>query len=45
MEEVLMKATAARVHRVWVVDKSDRPVGLVSLTDIIGALSEARERR
>lgn len=35
LEEVMLKAVTAGVHRVWVVDASGKPISVVSLTDII----------
>eukprot|EP00736_Rhodelphis_marinus_P001844 Rmarinus@m.18864 len=32
---VLLKCALYRLHRVWVVDESHRPTGVISLTDII----------
>jgi CBS domain-containing protein len=32
---VLQKICANRVHRVWIVDSSKRPVGVVSLRDVL----------
>jgi len=34
-EYVLLKLAATHSHRVWVVDNNNRPVGIISLTDII----------
>jgi CBS domain-containing protein len=35
MDDVLSAMTANRVHRVWVVDSNSRPVGVVSLCDVL----------
>jgi len=40
LEEVLVKAVTARVHRVWIVDSAQKPVGVVSLSDIIASIVE-----
>ena len=32
---VIQKMLATRVHRMWVVDETDRLLGVVSLTDIL----------
>ena len=37
LEQAMAKAAIAKVHRLWVVDDKNRPVGCVSLTDIIAA--------
>jgi CBS domain-containing protein len=34
----LWKLALYRIHRVWVIDEEQRPVGVVSLTDVIRAL-------
>ena len=34
----------AHIHRVIVVDEYERPIGVVSSTDILGALAHAEER-
>lgn len=28
-----------RIHRIWILDKDDKPLGLVSMTDIFNLLS------
>ncbi|VVA95941.1 unnamed protein product [Arabis nemorensis] len=38
LDQVIRMVTTKRVHRVWVVDHNDKLQGLVSLTDIIGAV-------
>lgn len=38
LAEVMEKAVTKHVHRVWVVDRHGFMVGLVSLTDMIGAI-------
>jgi len=42
IKTVLEKAIAAKVHRVWVVNSSLQPVGVVSYSDIISALKDER---
>jgi CBS domain-containing protein len=34
----------AHIHRVIVVDEDDRPIGVVSSTDVLGAVAHAQER-
>ncbi|XP_010537998.1 PREDICTED: SNF1-related protein kinase regulatory subunit gamma-like PV42b [Tarenaya hassleriana] len=41
LAQVIQKVTTKRVHRVWVVDEDGRLQGLVSLTDVIGAVRAA----
>jgi len=33
--DVAIRAVAAKVHRVWVVDSAERPIGVVTMSDII----------
>lgn len=35
LNDVIDKIVASKIHRVWVVDKDSKPIGIVSLTDII----------
>eukprot|EP00013_Stygamoeba_regulata_P028216 CAMPEP_0177652176 /NCGR_PEP_ID=MMETSP0447-20121125/12969_1 /TAXON_ID=0 /ORGANISM="Stygamoeba regulata, Strain BSH-02190019" /LENGTH=304 /DNA_ID=CAMNT_0019155361 /DNA_START=64 /DNA_END=978 /DNA_ORIENTATION=- len=35
LEEVMLKAIAGKVHRVFVVDASQKPIGVITLSDII----------
>jgi CBS domain-containing protein len=37
LEETIYKMVATRVHRLWVVDDSNRPIGTVSTTDLMRA--------
>jgi len=37
-ETVILKLAAARTHRLWVIDEMDRPVGVISLTDVMKLL-------
>jgi CBS-domain-containing membrane protein len=41
LPQVARVMTAAHVHQVIVVDASDRPVGVVSSTDLIAALAQS----
>jgi len=38
LEEVLLKTCPAHVHRVWVVDSAQRPLGVVTLTDVVKSI-------
>ncbi len=33
-EDVVLKLAATRVHRVWVVDDDNKPIGVISLGDV-----------
>ena len=44
MKDVLSKAVNSHVHRVWVLDSSEKPIGVVSFTDIINKLNEETRR-
>jgi CBS domain-containing protein len=35
LTEVVEKLIGAKIHRVWVVDSAQRPIGVVTLTDIL----------
>jgi CBS domain-containing protein len=35
---VLLRILALRVHRLWIVDEKEHPIGVISLTDIMKAL-------
>jgi CBS domain-containing protein len=35
---VLLRILALRVHRLWVVDDKEHPIGVISLTDIMKTL-------
>lgn len=37
-ETVVLKLASTRVHRIWNVDEAGRPIGVVSLTDVIKLL-------
>ena len=37
---VIDKLAATRIHRVYLVDKTDKPIGVVSLGDIISVFVE-----
>jgi len=41
LEEILPKMTIAKVHRVWVTDSAEHPVGIVTQTDVINCLLKA----
>lgn len=38
-DEVITLLSEKKIHRVWVVDEAEKPVGLVSTTDIMKALT------
>jgi len=42
LSEVMLKMVVARVHRVWVVDASQKPIGVVSMTDIIALFAPSQ---
>jgi len=43
---VLLKIMALHVHRLWIVDESEKPIGIISLTDIMQAvISQKQEDR
>ena len=33
-EDVVMKLAATRVHRLWIVDSEEKPIGVVSIGDV-----------
>lgn len=35
LESVLYKLTWFRLHRLWIVDEDNKPVGVISLTDVL----------
>jgi len=35
LEDAMLKIAAAKVHQVWIVDSAEKPIGVVSLTDIV----------
>ena len=37
-ETIVLKLAVTKVHRVWVVDDYERPIGIVSLTDVMRLL-------
>jgi len=39
LETVIMKLSIFRIHRLWIVDDADRPIGVLSLTDIMKLLA------
>lgn len=39
IESILYKVYTSKVHRVWVVDSAQRPIGVVALGDIISFLA------
>jgi CBS-domain-containing membrane protein len=41
LEEVMLKAVTAKVHRVWMIDAAGKPTSVVSLSDIIANFVEA----
>jgi len=43
LEEILALLANNRVHRVWVVDSTSRPAGVISLSDVLEHLSIPRE--
>jgi len=42
LEDVLRLLVTNRIHRVYVVDQFDRPIGLVSIADIVTVLREGQ---
>jgi CBS-domain-containing membrane protein len=38
LETVVLKMAATHVHRIWIVDEHQHPIGLVSTTDLMNAL-------
>eukprot|EP01130_Rhizamoeba_saxonica_P013148 TRINITY_DN5575_c0_g1_i2.p1 TRINITY_DN5575_c0_g1~~TRINITY_DN5575_c0_g1_i2.p1 ORF type:complete len:341 (-),score=59.39 TRINITY_DN5575_c0_g1_i2:51-1073(-) len=43
---VILKLASSRLHRIWVMDDSDHPIGLISLTDImVNLISQFQERK
>jgi CBS domain-containing protein len=43
VETIVTKMVLFRMHRVWIVDNKDVPIGVISLTDIMQLLSKAVE--
>jgi len=41
LEDILPKLLIAQVHRVWITDSVERPIGVVSLTDITKLLTSS----
>jgi hypothetical protein len=41
LEEVMLKAVTAKVHRVWMIDAAGKLMSVVSLSDIIANFVEA----
>ena len=37
--EVIKKLSENHIHRIYIVDKNERPIGIVSMSDIIVALN------
>lgn len=35
VEHVMLKIVVHGVHRVWIVDAEEAPIGLITLTDVI----------
>jgi len=44
-QTVLMKMILFRIHRIWIVDEDDRPIGVISQTDVMKKLSEFQDPR
>jgi CBS domain-containing protein len=40
LADVMLAVTTAKVHRVWVTDSKEQPIGVVTLTDIINTVLE-----
>jgi len=43
--ELVQKMVDAHIHRVIVVDKDNKPLGIVSSTDVLAALAKAAQRK
>ena len=41
LESVVQKVVSARIHRVWVVNSAQEPIGVVALSDILRVITEA----
>jgi CBS domain-containing protein len=41
--DVMLRATTANVHRLWVTDSALKPIGVVTLTDVINTLLQLSE--
>ena len=37
LQDVMLKALTAKVHRVWIVDSAEKPLGVLSYSDMINA--------
>jgi len=44
LRDVAMSALTAKVHRVWAVNSAQEPLGVVSFSDIIGAILQDQRR-
>jgi len=38
LEEVMVQAIAAQTHRVWIINASQNPIGVVTFSDILQTL-------
>ena len=43
LETVLLKLCWFRLHRVWIVDEENRPIGVITLTDVLKVFNSACE--
>jgi len=44
LKEVMEKIIMGKVHRVWIVDANNRPIGVVTLSDVIRIVFEALKK-
>jgi len=42
-QTVLLKMSLFRIHRIWIVDENDKPIGVISQTDVMKKLSEFQD--
>jgi len=40
LQSVIMKLSLYRLHRLWIVDEKEKPIGLITLTDVMKMISE-----
>lgn len=43
LQHILLRLMALRVHRLWIVDENQCPIGIVSLTDVMKAIIEQKQ--
>jgi len=44
LKEVMEKFLAGKVHRVWVIDSTNRPIGVVTMTDVLKVIFDALKK-